>query len=111
MAQLPVHAAAKAKASSTFLNPSPHFTGDPALRAEEGPPLHRLPEPTGLSSPKMVRQDAEEPERAGLSGRDGAGEKLWVASQIRLLYLVPPPPPRQGRASSLIYLLSFVVAL
>lgn len=47
MAQPPVHTAAKAKASSTFLHPSPHFTGDRALRAEEGPQLHRLPKSTG----------------------------------------------------------------
>lgn len=37
----------------------------------------------GPSSPKMVRQDfilsAEKPQ-AGLSGRDGAGGRLWVAS-------------------------------
>ncbi|OWK06356.1 hypothetical protein Celaphus_00012096, partial [Cervus elaphus hippelaphus] len=27
--------------------PSPHFAGDQALNAEEGPQLHRLPKPTG----------------------------------------------------------------
>lgn len=45
MAQLPVHTAAKA--SSTFPRPSPHFTGEEALHAEEGPQLHRLPKSTG----------------------------------------------------------------
>lgn len=45
MAQLLVHTAAKA--SSTFLPPAPHFTGDRALHAEEGPQLHRLPKSTG----------------------------------------------------------------
>lgn len=45
MAQLLVHTAAKA--SSTFLPPSPHFTGDGALDAEEGPQLHGLPKSTG----------------------------------------------------------------
>lgn len=41
------------------------------------------------------------PERAGLSGRDGAGEKLWVASQIRLLSLCGGPPPGKGFQSEL----------
>lgn len=45
MAQLLVHTAAKA--SSPFLPLSPHFTGDRALDAEEGPQLHGLPKSTG----------------------------------------------------------------
>lgn len=45
MVQLLVHTAAKA--SSTFLPPSPHFTGVGALHAEEGPQLHGLPKSTG----------------------------------------------------------------
>lgn len=97
-AQLPVHTAAKA--SSTFLTPSPHFTGDrePCVQ-RKGPSSTDCQSRLGPSSPKMVRQDfilsAEEPQ-AGLSGRDGAGGRLWVASQIRLCSLKLAAPPGKG---------------
>lgn len=86
--------------SSTFLTPSPHFTGDrePCVQ-RKGPSSTDCQSRLGPSSPKMVRQDfilsAEEPQ-AGLSGRDGAGGRLWVASQIRLCSLKLAAPPGKG---------------
>lgn len=95
MAQLLVHTAAQA--SSTFTTPPPHFTGDrePCVQ-RTGPSSTDCQSRLGPSSPKMVRQvfflSAEELQ-AGLSGRDSAGGRLWVASQIRLCSLLLAAPP------------------
>lgn len=100
MAQLPVHTAAKA--GSTFF-PPPSTSPEPrTLRTEKGPQLHRR---LGPSSPKLMRQDfilsAEEPQ-AGLSGRDGTGGRLWIASQIKLCSLNVVLSPRKSLGPELL---------
>lgn len=111
MAQLSVHTAAKAKASSTFLHPSPHFTGDQALRAEEGPQFHRLPKSTGSLFTKNgeTRCGGAPSEQVCLGGR-ALGKRFGLHLKLGFCPYVATPP-HQGRASSLNYLLSFVVDL
>lgn len=66
--------------------PLPHFTGDGALHAEEGPQLHGLPKSTGSLLTKngetrfhLVCREAT----SRFVWEGGAGGRLWVASRIR----------------------------
>lgn len=98
MAQLLVHTAAKA--GSTFLPPSPHFTGERALHAEEGPQLHGLPRSTGSLLTKngetrfhLVCREATS--RFVWEGRRW-GKTLGCISRIRFCFLNLAAPPRKG---------------
>lgn len=110
---LPVHTAAKA--SSTFLPHSPHFTGDRALHAEEGPQLHRLPEPARslLTKNGETRFLLRSPKKVCLGGT-ALGGRLWIASRIKLCFLNSVTPQRKGVRPELFIELcggSFVIKL